>query len=199
MTVKPKKQSKWDRIVLTGDLTIDLLKQSEDFIGATYLDTQKIKSIGYGHVITKQDILSGRITPNTVFTEAQGHELLLSDIKIHQDPWINRPKRPLTAQQKAALTSLAFNAGPMAAVSVVSLMNQGFMAAAADKFLEYNKVGKLDAHGKQVYENGHRVLVVSASHVRRRTEERALFLEKCSVAESYARFIGPDRTYGAAA
>lgn len=94
-------------------------------------------SIGYGHFIKpgEEHLKSGSIT------KEQAEEMLTKDIEAHQagiNKWL---KRPMSEAKKAALTSLAYNAGAHSSgvKKIVDLYNQGKDAEASAAFAEINK------------------------------------------------------------
>jgi lysozyme len=100
------------------------------------------------------------VTEGTVWTEAQAERSLRRLIAQHEKTVKSLVKVSLNQSQYDALVSLSYNVGLHKCKSLVSRLNKGDYAGAANAFLLYNKAG-----GK-----------VIRGLVRRRTAERALFL-----------------------
>lgn len=144
--------------------TARLLRDMEKFVPRTYSDVLGYATVGYGHLITEGDThLVGK-----TLTLEQGEALLAKDIAEHEASGLKNLKVKITENQRSALVSLAFNAGPGASRKIVKLLNEGKTQEAADKFLEYNK-GTDKATKKKVVVEG---------LTKRREFERKLFLTR---------------------
>ncbi len=121
----------------------------------TYLDAVGVPTIGYGH--TGPDV-----TPNLVITQAQAEALLQSDVRGAERAVTAAVTVALSDNQFAALVSFVYNlgAGTLQNSTLLSVLNTGDYAGAADQFTRF------------VYAGGE----VLQGLVRRRDAERALFL-----------------------
>jgi lysozyme len=127
----------------------DFIKRQEGFSAKAYADSGNV-AIGYGHDITGTE------------TTLDPDQLLEGDIKTASDAVDSVVNVPLTENQRTALISLVYNigAGAFASSTLLSMLNAGNYAGAADQF------------GRWIHSEG----VVVPDLVRRRAEERALFL-----------------------
>lgn len=133
---------------------LNLIKGYEGLEQEPYADVGGKLTIGYGHLIKPGEFF-GHIT------EKQAYDLLREDVKV-AEAYIKRyVKVPLNANQFAALTSLVYNIGPgnFRRSTLLSQLNDGNYARAAEEFLRWNKV------------NGESVLGLT----RRRESEKELF------------------------
>ncbi|WFN60113.1 MULTISPECIES: glycoside hydrolase family protein [unclassified Synechococcus] len=106
---------------------------------------------------------SANVNGREVITMSEAEQLLAHEISNMCEPTIARHcKVPLAQCQYDALSSFIFNVGPgaFANSTLLKLLNLGDYHGAADQFLRWNK-------------GGGRVL---AGLVRRRAEERAMFI-----------------------
>jgi lysozyme len=140
-----------------GEAGLELIKKFESFEDDWYFCPANKKTIGYGHVYQKGDDFT------TPITEEFAATLLQRDAGEAEQAVCRSIKVPLTQNQFDALASLAFNIGGrrFSGSSLVRELNNGNLQAAADQFLVWRKGG-----GK-----------ILPGLVRRRTAERALFLE----------------------
>lgn len=149
----------------------ELLARFEGFSDKPYLDQAGRWTIGFGHLIV----------PGDGFWHPQHNPTGIEFISVEdaralkeQDAAtaINAVEScvfvPLTENQRNALVSLAYNIGASAfcGSSVVRALNAGDVEGAADAFRAWNKVRDPDTGA----------LVVSAGLVKRREQERELFL-----------------------
>ncbi|MEL6496415.1 MAG: glycoside hydrolase family protein, partial [Cyanobacteria bacterium J06623_7] len=133
---------------------IDLIKKFEGLHLEAYLDPVNIWTIGYGHI---QGVAEGmKISP------AEAENLLRQDLVRFENAVSEAVKIDLNDNQFAALTSFCFNLGANSLFqsTLLKLLNQNKIAAAADEFPRWDKAG------------GQSLLGLS----RRRRAERALFL-----------------------
>ncbi|HEX5232927.1 MAG TPA: glycoside hydrolase family protein [Bradyrhizobium sp.] len=133
-----------------------IVKANEGLRLTAYRDIAGIETIGYGHTPA---------TPGQQITPAQAGALLSADLAWAEDT-VAAAARSATDNQFSAMVSLTFNVGPAAfrSSSVLRLHLAGDFSAAADAFLEWDKA----------HVNG--ALIESAGLLRRRGEEKALYL-----------------------
>lgn len=141
---------------------LTLIKKYEGYRAKAYkpVPTEKYWTIGYGHY-------GADVTEGMVITEAQGAAYLKQDCQIAEMA-VNAQPYTWTQNEFDALVSFTYNCGTG---NLKKLTNGGKRSKAeiAEKLMSYNKAG-----GK-----------VLAGLTKRRTEEKALFLEgsKSSVVE----------------
>lgn len=125
-------------------------------------------TIGYGH--TGASAYIGK-----VITQAEADELLRKDLEVFENGVNALLGRPIHQSGFDAFVSLAFNIGLSAFGKSTALKRaiQGNMIGAAEAITWFNKVRK---NGK---------LVVEPGLVRRRAEEKALFLSEVSSSVGY--------------
>lgn len=114
-----------------------------------------IWTIGYGH--------TGGVREGQRITEEEALDLLVEDLRAHAERLVPKVKVQVADGQYIALLSLAFNVGvgAVAKSTLLRLLNAGDIEAAGDEFLKWT------------YAAGRELPVL----VRRRREERKLFLE----------------------
>lgn len=102
------------------------------------------------------------IRKGVVWTQAQADAALLAEVVKFGNGVEACVTAPMTANQKAACTSLAYNIGINAfrKSTLLTLLNRGSHAAAADQFLRWNRAAGRPMKGL----------------TNRRAEERALFV-----------------------
>ncbi|MGB1539350.1 MAG: lysozyme [Rickettsiales bacterium] len=84
---------------------VSLIKYFEGFSPAVYLDAAGLATIGYGHLLRKNEVYEGEIT------QRQAEILLQQDLGVAQRAVQRLVHVPLTDNQFAALVSFAFNLG----------------------------------------------------------------------------------------
>lgn len=128
----------------------------EGFRASAYTCPAGKPTIGYGHVIQADELRPWVITP------AAALELLIQDATREAAPVARALTVPLTTYQADALISLAFNCGgrAIARSTLLRRISAGLMTDAAEEFLRWNRVGKVESRGL----------------TRRRRAEKALFL-----------------------
>lgn len=139
---------------------IDLIKKHEGLRLKAYLPTPyDVWTIGYGHTKTAHEGL--------VITEKQAEKLLRADLKWVREVLAKEVKVPITQEQYDALASFVFNLGGanFRNSTLLRKLNTYDYVGAADEFLRWNKQRQGDR------------MVVLFGLTKRRTEERALFLE----------------------
>lgn len=114
-----------------------------------------IWTIGYGH--------TGGVREGQRITEEEALDLLVEDLRAHAERLAPKVKVQVADGQYIALLSLAFNVGvgAVAKSTLLRLLNAGDIEAAGDEFLKWTYAAGLELPGL----------------VRRRREERKLFLE----------------------
>jgi len=134
----------------------DLIKEFEGLRLTQYKCSGGMPTIGYGHVIRKNEQVASPVT------EAQAEALLDQDVKIVQAALRCYCHVPLTPFQEAALISFIFNlgAGAFQSSTLRQKLNRSEYILAADEFPKWVHAGGRKLHGL----------------VRRRAVERNLFL-----------------------
>jgi lysozyme len=90
---------------MTTKYLIDFLEERENFEPLPYLCPAGYKTVGYGHVIRKDEDFSIGIS------QEEARTLLMQDIKIAEAAVLRLTRRHLTESQFSALTSFTFNLG----------------------------------------------------------------------------------------
>jgi lysozyme len=139
--------------------TVDFIKKEEGLRLASYLCPASVWTIGYGS--TGPDVVEGML-----ITEPEAEALLEKDMSWALDLMDETVKVPMTANQKTAVVSLAFNIGPGAWRSSTALtrLNNEDYDGTAEAMQWWNKI---TVNGKKV---------VSDGLVNRRKREADLFL-----------------------
>ena len=124
-------------IMKLSDNGLSLLERREGVRLKPYLDAAGKPTIGYGHLILPGENFSAGIS------EAQARELLRVDTEKAQKAVRDAVSHPLNQNQFDALVSLAFNIGANAfrGSTLVKLLNQGYVAAAAEQILAWKYAG----------------------------------------------------------
>lgn len=143
------------------DKAKELIAGEEGLRLTVYKDSGGAWTIGYGHLVKAGERFFPYGTVRTI-TEAEADALFQADTAIAKAAVENSVRVPINANQRAALTSLAFNigAGALGGSTLVRKLNAGDLLGAADAFRSW------------VYDNGVRV----PGLVSRRERERAIFL-----------------------
>ncbi len=121
---------------------------------AAYQDSVGVWTIGYGHTKTAR--------PGMTITQAQAEQLLQTDLEEFEAAVTDAAEISLNSDQFSALVSFCFNlgAGSLFESTLLRVLNNGDIQAAANEFPRWNKAG------------GQALLGLT----RRRMAERALFL-----------------------
>ena len=141
---------------------LNLIKKFEGLELTSYPDTGGIWTIGYGNIINKDT--GQAIKPGDKIDLATAERWLKMDVAEREKKIKGLIKVPVTANQMAAMTSLAYNIGTGAfgSSTLLRLLNSGSdKKLVADQFLRWNKV-----QGKEV-----------KGLTNRRKLERELFLK----------------------
>lgn len=114
-----------------------LLKTSEGFRSAVYLDANGLPTIGYGH-----KLLHPESFPNGV-DKAQASEILELDVAVAAGAVLRLVRVPLTQGQFDALVDFTFNlgAGRLNGSTLLRNLNTGQYAAAAGQLLRWDHAG----------------------------------------------------------
>lgn len=123
---------------------------------AAYQDSVGVWTIGYGHTKT--------VRPGMTITQAEAEQLLQTDLEEFEAAVTDAVAIDLNSDQFSALVSFCFNlgAGSLFESTLLQLLNNGDIEAAAHEFPRWNKAG------------GQALLGLT----RRRLAERALFLSQ---------------------
>jgi len=155
-------------IMIAGEATAiakNLIKEFEGLRLTQYKCSAGMPTIGYGHVIRKNERVASPIT------EAQAEALLDQDVKIAQSSLRCYCHVPLSPLQEAALISFTFNlgAGAFQASTLRQKLNRGEYILAADEFTKWVHAGGVKLRGL----------------VRRRALERKLFLADIEINQQH--------------
>jgi lysozyme len=129
---------------------LELLEQWEGFKTTVYKDSAGLPTIGVGHLLTKSELSSGKITINGVpvsyengLTEQQVTDLLAQDVQPAAAAVNNNVKVPLDQNQFDALVSFTFNVGVGAFTgsTLLKLLNQGQYDQVPDQLLRWTRAG----------------------------------------------------------
>jgi lysozyme len=125
---------------------LNIIKKFEGLELSSYPDTGGIWTIGYGN--TKNKDTGQAIKPGDKIDLATAERWLKMDVDEREKKIKGLIKVPVSANQMAAMTSLAYNigTGAFASSTLLRLLNQGSdKKLVADQFLRWNKV-----QGKEV-------------------------------------------------
>ena len=129
---------------------LELLEQWEGFKTTVYKDSAGLPTVGVGHLLTKSELSSGKITINGVpvsyengLTEQQVTDLLAQDVQPAAAAVNNNVKVPLDQNQFDALVSFTFNVGVGAFTgsTLLKLLNQGQYDQVPDQLLRWTRAG----------------------------------------------------------
>jgi lysozyme len=142
------------RLELSDD-GAEFIARFEGFSSTKYVCPAGKPSIGYGHVIPPGETLE-RVTTQEALA------LLQADATREAEAVRRALTVSLKPHQADALISLAYNCGgrAIARSTLVARLNDGFLNDAAEEFLKWNKIGRVESRGL----------------TRRRIAERTLFL-----------------------
>lgn len=88
---------------------IDLIKYFEGFSKTVYVCPANLPTIGYGHLLTKQELADG--TFQNGITKLEGERLLRKDVGFAERAVLRLVRVPLSDGQFDALVSFTFNLG----------------------------------------------------------------------------------------
>ena len=121
-----------------GDNSVaaSFLKKEEGLVTTPTDDNYGNMAVGHGHTPLEGEKFDKPLTAQ------EADKLLISDIVKHQQGVMRKLKVPVNENEKAALTSLAFNKGANADAveNIVNFLNAGRRKEAAAEFLKYGKV-----------------------------------------------------------
>ncbi|MEN3335751.1 MAG: lysozyme [Blastocatellia bacterium] len=129
---------------------LELLEQWEGFKTTVYKDSAGLPTIGVGHLLTKSELSSGKITINGVpvkygngLTAQQVTDLLAQDVQPAAAAVNNNVKVPLTQNQFDALVSFTFNVGVGAFTSstLLKVLNQKQYDQVPTQLLRWTRAG----------------------------------------------------------
>lgn len=129
---------------------LDLLKQWEGFESKVYKDSAGLPTIGVGHLLTKSELSSGKISINGVtvqyvngLTDTQVLDLLSQDVRPAEKAVNTNAKVVLNQNQFDALVSFTFNVGVGAFTgsTLLKLLNQGQYAEVPNQLLRWTRAG----------------------------------------------------------
>lgn len=134
----------------------EFIARFESFRATPYRCPAGKLTVGYGHVILPDEGLPVAMAQDTALA------LLLQDATREAAPVVRALAMPLTSYQADALISLSFNCGgrAIARSTLIQRLNAGLLSDAAEEFLKWNRIGKVESRGL----------------TRRRQAERDLFL-----------------------
>jgi len=128
----------------------DFIEREEGKRNNVYPDSRGLPTIGKGHLLTKDELSSGKITINgervkyrNGLTDSQIENLLLQDCSFAMKTIDENVKVPLTQNQYNALLSLVFNIGETSfeKSTLLKLLNIGNYKMAVDEFLKWKFSG----------------------------------------------------------
>lgn len=119
----------------TSAAGINFIKSFEGLRLTAYKDVVGVWTIGYG--------TTNGVKPKQEITEAEAEELLRADLTKFESVINKVVKVPLAQHEFDALASFAYNVGgtALANSSLLTLLNAGDRARAADQFLRWDKAG----------------------------------------------------------
>jgi lysozyme len=129
---------------------LELLKQWEGFKSKMYKDSAGLPTIGVGHLLTKSELTSGKITISNVaveyvdgLTDQQVLDLLSQDVNPAAAAVTSRVTVTLNQNQFDALVSFTFNVGigAFSGSTLLKVLNQGQYNQVPDQLLRWNKAG----------------------------------------------------------
>ena len=129
---------------------LQLLEQWEGFELEVYNDSAGLPTIGVGHLLTKSELSSGKITINGVsvkysdgLTQQQVTDLLAQDVEPAAAAVNNGVKVPLNQNQFDALVSFTFNVGAAAFTgsTLLKLLNQKQYDQVPTQLLRWTRAG----------------------------------------------------------
>jgi lysozyme len=133
-----------------SDSGLQFIKRYEGLKKTVYLDVAGLKTVGYGHLLTKPELSSNSVTIggkkiflDRALTDAEVDTLLRQDIEPKAQTVRSTIKTPLTQSQFDALVSLCFNigSGAFASSTLAKDINAGNLEKAPGDFLMWCKAG----------------------------------------------------------
>ena len=129
---------------------LDLLTQWEGCELKVYNDAAGLPTIGVGHLLTKSELMSGKINIGGVpvkyadgITSQQAEQLLAQDLGPTEAAVNNGVKVKLSQNQFDALTSFTFNVGVSAFTNstLLKVLNQGQYAQVPEQLMRWTRAG----------------------------------------------------------
>lgn len=133
-----------------------LLEQWEGLRLNVYNDAAGLPTIGVGHLLTKSEISSGKITIageiikyTNGLTTQQADALLAQDLILAENTVNGSVKASLNQNQFDALVSFTFNVGASAFTgsTLLKLLNQGQYGQVPSQLMRWNKSGGKELAG----------------------------------------------------
>ena len=134
----------------TSEHGLQLLKQWEGFKLQLYKDSAGLSTIGVGHLLKKDELVSGRIVISGVpvefedgLVEEQVTSLLQQDLQPAEVAVNSYVKVELDQNQFDALVSFTFNSGAQAFAesTLLKMLNQGSYDAVPDQLRRWVRAG----------------------------------------------------------
>jgi lysozyme len=135
---------------------LELLEQWEGFELEVYNDSAGLPTIGVGHLLTKSELSSGKISIKGVavaygngLTNQQVTDLLSQDVKPAEQSVNNGVKVSLNQNQFDALVSFTFNVGggAFSSSTLLKVLNQGQYDQVPDQLRRWTKSGGRTVQG----------------------------------------------------
>ena len=129
---------------------LELLEQWEGFKLTVYKDSAGLPTIGVGHLLTKDELSSGKIVIKGApvkygdgLTDQQVTDLLSQDVGPAQNAVSGGVKVALSQNQFDALVSFTFNVGngAFAGSTLLKVLNQGQYAQVPDQLRRWTRAG----------------------------------------------------------
>lgn len=122
-----------------SDEGLKLIKVSEGFMDHIYKDVSGYDTVGYGHLLTEEDKRLNRFVGG--MTEAEGTELLRSDVGKAESAVNDLVNVPLTQGQFDALVDFTFNLGrgALSRSTLLKKLNAKDYAAVPTELMKWNK------------------------------------------------------------
>jgi lysozyme len=116
---------------------LELIKRSEGFRAAQYLDVAGHATIGFGHRVVPPESFPGEIT------EAQATAILMNDVRLAEQSVARLVHVTITQGQFDALVDFCFNvgAGNLASSTLLKELNEGEFAVAGLELLRWDYAG----------------------------------------------------------
>ena len=149
-------------------IAVPFIAEQEGFSATPYRDAGGKPTIGFGFTYDEQGHAVTMATPPMTRNAAMARLTVL--VTSYVTSVVAMVHRPLTPNQAAALTSFAYNegTGALRGSRLMTLINQGDMAGAAEQF------------GAWVYGGSKKLQGL----VNRRAAERAMFLDESGAADA---------------
>jgi len=136
--------------------SIELLEKLEGFSNVAYIDAAGKKTIGIGHLLNAEELLTSKIRINGQhidyslgITKRQCYDLCMQDLERFCEAVDETIKVNLSRNQFDALVIFCYNVGirSFKESTLVKLLNQGEYDNVPDQLLRWNKAGGVVVHG----------------------------------------------------